>query len=176
MSDDETVPTADAAQYKALAHPLRQRILSVLDDREATAGQLARMLDTLKGNIAHHLGILERAGLVAVARTASVRGGTTRYYHRPQRNHHIPRATAEADPAGVASLMRGVADEMAATPAAPEFLGIRHVRLTREQLDRLREVLLHLAGPDDLPDAGPGHDRYGIALTVYPSPETEIPE
>ena len=169
MPDSEI--TASAAQYKALSHPLRQRILFTLDELdEATISQLAAHLDTLKGNIAHHLKVLEQAGLVTVARTNTVRGGTERYFTRATRRIHIPRETVGELPGGAAGIIRAVADEMAGATDAPAFLGVRHVRLTEAQVEALREVLKHVADPEDLPDAGPEGRRYAIALTVFPTP------
>ncbi|HEY1179842.1 MAG TPA: helix-turn-helix domain-containing protein [Phytomonospora sp.] len=163
--------TVSAAQYKALSHPLRQRLLFTLDELdEATISQLAARLDTLKGNVAHHLKVLEGAGLVTVSRTNTVRGGTERYFTRATRRIHIPRETVDAIPGGAAGIIRAVADEMAATTESPAFLGVRHVRLTEAQVEALREVLKHVADPDDLPDAGPEGRRYAIALTVFPTP------
>ncbi|MEV0649549.1 helix-turn-helix domain-containing protein [Phytomonospora sp. NPDC050363] len=170
MPVPEQETTASAAQYKALAHPLRQRLLFTLDELdEATISQLAAQLGTLKGNVAHHLKVLEAAGLVVVSRTNTVRGGTERYFTRTTKQIHIPRETVDAIPGGAAGIIRAVADEMAETEA-PVFLGVRHVRLTAAQIEALVETLQHVAHPEDLPDAGAGERRYAIALTVFPTP------
>ncbi|WP_285664670.1 ArsR/SmtB family transcription factor [Actinorhabdospora filicis] len=166
MSEPEI--TASAEQYKALAHPTRQRVIFTLDELgEATMATLAARLDTLKGNVAHHLKVLEKAGLVEVSRTNTVRGGTEKYYTRAQTRIHIPRERVTGQGAG--ELIHAVAEEMALAPA-PVLLAIRHARLTAAQLEALVETLKHLAGPDDLPDAGEDETRYGIAFTVYPTP------
>lgn len=165
--------TASTEQYKALAHPMRQRVIYTLDELgEATMATLAARLQTLKGNVAHHLKVLEKAGLVEVSRTNTVRGGTEKYYTRAQTRIHIPREKTTG--AGAGELIRAVADEMALGPA-PIALGIRHVRLTETQVAALVEALRHLAGPDDLPDAGDGEKRYGIAFTLYPTSEDPTP-
>jgi DNA-binding transcriptional ArsR family regulator len=69
-------------QFKALAHPLRQRLLGLLDRRAATLAQLAERLGEPRGTIGHHLKVLEAAGLVRVVRTRRVRGGTEHWYGR----------------------------------------------------------------------------------------------
>jgi DNA-binding transcriptional ArsR family regulator len=55
---------ADAAQFRALADPLRRRILERLVAGPASAGDLARRLGLPRVNVTHHLGVLAAAGLV----------------------------------------------------------------------------------------------------------------
>jgi DNA-binding transcriptional ArsR family regulator len=55
---------ADAAQFRALADPLRRRILERLVAAPASAGQLARSLGLPRVNVTHHLGVLAAAGLI----------------------------------------------------------------------------------------------------------------
>ena len=61
---------------------MRHRLLFALGQGEATISQLAATLGSNKGNIAHHLKILTSAGLVRLAGTRQVRGGTEQYYRR----------------------------------------------------------------------------------------------
>ena len=74
-----------AAQFKALGHPMRHRLLLALGQGKATISQLAAALGSNKGNIAHHLKVLTDAGLASPAGTRQVRGGTERYYRRSAR-------------------------------------------------------------------------------------------
>ncbi|MBW8816268.1 MAG: winged helix-turn-helix transcriptional regulator [Caulobacterales bacterium] len=55
---------ADAARFRALADPLRRRILERLVAAPASAGELARSLGLPRVNVTHHLGVLAAAGLV----------------------------------------------------------------------------------------------------------------
>ena len=82
---DLPLEVADAAQLKAMAHPLRNRVLFALGPEGATVSQLATRLRTNKGNVAHHLAVLERAGLARRGRTRTVRGGTEQYWERAAR-------------------------------------------------------------------------------------------
>ena len=66
---------ATAEQFKALGHPMRHRLLFALGRGQATISQLAAALDSNKGNVAHHLGVLERASLVYRAGTARCAAG-----------------------------------------------------------------------------------------------------
>ena len=56
---------AIAERFRALAEPMRVRILDALRDGSATVGELADALGTSQQNLSKHLGVLARAGLVA---------------------------------------------------------------------------------------------------------------
>ena len=87
---DLPLEVATAAQLKAMAHPLRNRVLFALGPDGATVSQLATRLRTNKGNVAHHLAVLERAGLARRGRTRTVRGGTEQYWERAARKIRTP--------------------------------------------------------------------------------------
>lgn len=166
----EDVLTISApAQYRALGHPLRHRLLFALGQQTATISQLAAALGSNKGNIAHHLKVLREAGLVRVAETRQVRGGTEQYYQRSARQL---RFVGEERTAQTAVLLQAVADEIA-TAAAEPVLVMRNVRLTDAQAGDLARTLTDLAG--NLEDAGDGEPRYGLVAGFYrprqPDPE-----
>jgi len=65
MADDRTVLHPDIAQLRALAHPLRARLLGALRFHgPATATQLAARLGTNSGATSYHLRQLAEVGLV----------------------------------------------------------------------------------------------------------------
>jgi DNA-binding transcriptional ArsR family regulator len=158
---DEQLTVTSAAQYRALGHPLRHRLLFALGQHPATISQLAAALDSHKGNIAHHLKVLREAGLVAVTETRQVRGGTEQYYQRTARRLHFP---GEQGTAHTGVMLQAVGDEMA-TAAAEPFLVIRNIRLTDDQARELGSTLNELVG--GLEDAGEGAARYGVLVGVY---------
>lgn len=51
--------------FKALADPMRRRILELLRDGDLTAGELAEHFDISKPSLSHHLATLRSAGLVS---------------------------------------------------------------------------------------------------------------
>ena len=53
-----------AARFRALAEPMRIRILDRLRDGGMTATELAEALGTTQQNVSKHLGVLQRAGVV----------------------------------------------------------------------------------------------------------------
>ncbi len=54
-----------AARFRALGEPMRIRILDRLRDGERTVGELAEDLETTQQNVSKHIGLLQRAGIVA---------------------------------------------------------------------------------------------------------------
>lgn len=156
----EVLETSSPAQLKALAHPLRNRILFALGDG-ATVSQLSTRLGTNKGNVAHHLAVLERAGLVRRAHTRQVRGGTEQYFTRVARRLRIPPGSGPT-----AALLQAVADEVDRSPAE-SLLNLRRVRLTRPQASALARHLERLV--DELPEAAPSESTYGVLVGLFQS-------
>jgi DNA-binding transcriptional ArsR family regulator len=61
--------------HRALAHPLRLRMIRLLRIAPGSASSLARELDVLPGSARYHLGVLERAEIVSRAGERIVNGG-----------------------------------------------------------------------------------------------------
>jgi DNA-binding transcriptional ArsR family regulator len=57
-------PEAPAALFRALADPVRRRLLERLVAHPASAGELARRLAIPRVNVSHHLSVLAAAGLI----------------------------------------------------------------------------------------------------------------
>ena len=62
-------PLADESAFRAVAHPVRRRLLDILRDRERTAGELAQPFHMSKQAFSQHLRILRTAGLVRQRRS-----------------------------------------------------------------------------------------------------------
>lgn len=54
--------------FKALASPVRRRVLQLLHQRPMTAGELADAFDLSKPTMSGHFGVLRQAGLIAPER------------------------------------------------------------------------------------------------------------
>jgi DNA-binding transcriptional ArsR family regulator len=152
-----------AAQHKALSHPFRQRLLFALGREPATVSGLAVRLDAQKGNVGHHLKVLRDAGMVRVARTRQVRGGTEVYWERVARRMDLP----GNEPGPTAPLLGAVAEEIAAAPEDP-LLTLRHVRLTADQARELARAAERLVA--DAPD-GTDAPTYGLLVGLYRHPD-----
>ncbi|KUL42021.1 ArsR/SmtB family transcription factor [Actinoplanes awajinensis] len=69
------------ASLRALAHPARLRILSLLTGASLTAAEVARALGLTHANASYHLRTLAAAGLIATAGEEKIRGGLAKRYH-----------------------------------------------------------------------------------------------
>ncbi|MGW5780007.1 ArsR/SmtB family transcription factor [Streptomyces sp. NPDC003863] len=147
-------------QFAALAHPLRQRLLFALGHRPATTSQLAAQLDAKKGNVAHHLKVLREAGLIHIAETRQVRGGTVQYYQRTARHMLV----AEPQAAGTAAMLAAVAHELSRSPA-DTHLTLRHLRLSPEKARELGETLAQLV--DNAQENAEEEPLHGVLVALY---------
>jgi len=87
-SETLSVQPMNAAQLRALAHPLRLQLLELLHvEGPATASQLARRLGESSGATSYHLRALHRAGMVE---EAEQRNGRERWWQRPPERLMVP--------------------------------------------------------------------------------------
>jgi DNA-binding transcriptional ArsR family regulator len=75
----------DPRYQKALSHPLRVRILALLDDGPSSPVQLAGKLDAPLGTIAYHVRQLSDLGLLKLVDTHQRRGATEHVYQAQRR-------------------------------------------------------------------------------------------
>ncbi|WP_280726281.1 helix-turn-helix domain-containing protein [Kitasatospora sp. MAA4] len=86
-----------AEGLRALAHPLRLRLLSLLTRHAMSAAEAARAVGESQANVSYHLRRLHTAGLLEVVEEVSVRGGRAkRYRHDPESGERVG-ATARAE-------------------------------------------------------------------------------
>ena len=115
---DDVLVVEEPQQLRALADPLRGRIITLLRQRAASTTELASALDTPKGTVGHHLKVLEKAGLVRVVRTRKVRALTEKYYGRVARLFVLKTDDSMPDElrrsALAAMMLRQAADELIA--------------------------------------------------------------
>ncbi|HSS59642.1 MAG TPA: winged helix-turn-helix domain-containing protein [Solirubrobacteraceae bacterium] len=81
----------DPRLVKALAHPLRIRILGILEQRSATPKELAELLDVQLENLSYHVRTLRDFGFIKLERRRMVKGAVEHRYGIVAR----PRITAE---------------------------------------------------------------------------------
>jgi DNA-binding transcriptional ArsR family regulator len=93
---------------------VRLRIVAILRERAATTTELAEQVGLAKGTVAHHLKVLESAGVVKVVRTRRVRAMTESFYGRVARLFVIkstddkPQLRVRLSPADLESFQRRV--------------------------------------------------------------------
>ena len=86
------IKSVDDPRYvKAMSHPLRVRILAMLDERKASPNQLSGWLGATLGTVAYHVRTLQEFGLVELVDETRVRGAVEHHYRSKKR----PRATED---------------------------------------------------------------------------------
>ncbi len=85
------------AHLRALAHPLRLRMLSLLTGADLSAAEIARELGVSHANASYHLRFLLDAGELEVVGEERIRGGIAKRYRHPWRREDRPERP-EGDP------------------------------------------------------------------------------
>ena len=173
----DRIALTTSAQVKAIGHPLRTTILSLLHERAATVTELSAAVERPKSTVAHHVKVLTEAGLVQVVRTRRVRAIEERFYGRTARMFYV---AAERSPDGD-DLPRDFNDfEVAAEESAEAYRNgklwgfIRHARVSEAQVSEFWERMAELVAEfDQLPRSG--ETVYGFAVGVYPTDHPTLP-
>jgi DNA-binding transcriptional ArsR family regulator len=97
---------------RALAHPVRLRILSLLTGADLTAADVARELGITHANASYHLRFLLDAGEIVVSGEESIRGGRARRYRHHWREEDRPPTGGVADPEAATMVVRAAVDEL----------------------------------------------------------------
>jgi DNA-binding transcriptional ArsR family regulator len=77
----------DQRLVRALGHPLRVKILEVLQARKASPSELAELLSAPLGNVAYHVRVLEKCGCIEQVATARRRGAVEHYFRARPRSY-----------------------------------------------------------------------------------------
>lgn len=70
----------DPRLVKALAHPLRVRILGILENRVASPSEIAEEISAPLGNVSYHVRMLAEFGLIRLVRRTPRRGAVEHHY------------------------------------------------------------------------------------------------
>lgn len=78
--DDAPLGGIDQKVVKALAHPIRVRVLTLLNQKVASPSELAEEIGEPLGNVSYHVRTLLDLGCIELVRTAPRRGAVEHYY------------------------------------------------------------------------------------------------
>ncbi len=167
----------EPSQVKAISHPLRTTILSLLHERAATVTELAIAVERPRSTVAHHVKVLTETGLVQVVRTRRVRAIEERFYGRTARMFYVG---IERRPDGD-DLPRDFNDfEVAAQESGAAYRDgklwgfIRHARISEAEVSEFWEQMAELVAEfERLPRSG--ETVYGFAVGVYPTDHPTLP-
>lgn len=80
MHTATTLHITTPGQLKALANPVRAKILRMLEDRPASAKELGELLDMSHGKVGHHVKVLRDSGFIEVVDERPVRAVSEKFY------------------------------------------------------------------------------------------------
>lgn len=162
----------DIDGLRAVAHPLRLRLLSMLTAEALSAAEAARVLGETQANVSYHLRRLADAGLVRLVEETTIRGGTAkRYRHDPASGESL--GAGGVDEHG--ALMRTLAGELTtrSTRYVPESdfaFTDAEVTVSREAWERIRSLAREvgtLIHDEALPADADRGVRIGATLALF---------
>ena len=79
-SRKKTAEVVDQRLVKALGHPLRAQVLSILNERTASPVELSKMLGERLTNVSYHVRQLQKYGCIELVNERPVRGANEHFY------------------------------------------------------------------------------------------------
>ena len=141
MSDDE--PSQATRALRAIAHPVRLQLLSLLTGAELSAAEVARELGISHANASYHLRQLLDVGMLEVAGEERIRGGVAKRYRHPWDQHQRRGRASDEDRELYA---RAMAEELVrrvrlAHAARPGHFSDAELWVAPEDFEAAREAL-----------------------------------
>lgn len=126
MAPIEPITSIDDPRYlKALAHPLRVRVLGMLDEHPASPKELAARLDASLGVVAYHVRTLRELGVIKLVGTRQRRGAVEHLYETMQHPRFSDEAWGGMKPAAkhrlLAALLRQIGEYVNGSAATGGF-------------------------------------------------------
>lgn len=141
----KTGPTLlDRRLSKALAHPTRVHILSILNEGPSSPSKIAKRLDNVSLNLAsHHIKVLRELGCVELVREVAHGGRTEHIYRATERQFFTAAEWEEVEPYArppiTTSILRLVSEDVGKSLASGKFDELPDNHLSRSPLDVDRE-------------------------------------
>ncbi len=190
-SQSELYVITDLQQIKALADPLRQKILGAFVHEPRTTKQVAALLGQPPTKLYHHVDLLERAGLITLVATRPKRGTTEKYYQTVAHRFTVAEdslggeagavlqdALAEAFASAQAEVRRALdPGNLAAGGDQPRaIVALGMLRIAPEDLPQLQQRIMDITRELTSGSADSPRESYRYLVAVYPAPETDPEE
>lgn len=168
----------DPQQLKAFADPLRNRILHILADREATNQQLATALGEAQAKVLHHVRFLLNAQLIVLV-DQQIKGGNVEKFYRATARLYGIRAEPVEEGSISGPVFEAVLQEIVTSETLwPDQRQDWEVRRNRIAPERLKEFRLRLntliaeywGGPDHPAPPDPDADLMAFAAITFRHP------
>jgi DNA-binding transcriptional ArsR family regulator len=193
--DDRFVIT-ELDQLKAMADPMRVRLVEALTHRELTVAELAKRVGEPIGRLYHHVDLLLAAGLVVVTRRVKKRGTEERWLRSVARDIVVDDGIfavappSADDPGALVDLARsffvGLGDDLAQAahagaivqtdPARRVFLEQQELGLTAAQYQELCRTLDRWIDEAKAASRPKAAARYRVAVTMFPLAASALPK
>lgn len=176
-------------ELRALAHPLRLRLVEEFAGQARTTMQVAAAMGEPPTRLYHHVNALERAGILRLARTRQVRGTTEKYYEVARKRlgtvagskvpgrmrgplSHLANVMFEE---ARSDLVAAISDPSKRAPGNPPVAFRMLLSLTPAQLGVVRRKILSVLSQirKDLKRQSPPADALRWALTVAFAPRAK---
>jgi DNA-binding transcriptional ArsR family regulator len=166
----------DPRHVRALSHPLRVRILALLQERTASPSELTDWLDASLGTVSYHVRTLHDSGLIELVGTKQVRGAIEHYYRANTYPRVSDDAWAAATPivkqAAIGAELQTVDDYASAAAAAGGFdRGEAHLSRTSLRLDARGWQQAAKACERMLAELGRVEEAAAKRMTTRPDPD-----
>lgn len=180
-------------QLKALADPLRLRVLRAFAHEPRTAKHVAEAIGEKPGRLYHHLAVLERVGLLEITHTRQVRGTVEKHYRAVASRFEVdgallssgaPPAEADAERTEmVTALLAQTRSEFLESrgrrrtaKAGPKPILARMVMSgTREEIEalvrRIQSLVTECAPRGDAECPSESRGQYALTLVGYDLPD-----
>ena len=156
---------ATRAEARALAHPLRLRILRLCLDEAHTNREIADRLGQQPATVLYHVRTLERTGFLRREDERRGRRGAREIPYRATKKSWA--LSFEPDSAGHLAMVDATRAELVESgPESVLILTRMAVRLGPEQLEELERRITDLVGSADADD-GSGDEAVGLLVTVH---------
>lgn len=166
---------ATLQEARALAHPLRVRILRLCLDHARTNSELAAAVDEQPATVLYHVRTLLRTGFLAEEpQRPGPRGTVEKPYRATGKSARLDDTMSGADTAVLRAILGAVAAEVSEAGPGALLEGVRMPLLLQpdqleELLAQLRGVLAQFPSADQYlaAEAAPGADPYALLLVVH---------
>ena len=102
----------DPRLVKALAHPIRVRILGILEGRSATPRELAAEIGLPLENVSYHVRTLAKFGLIELKRRQIAKGTVEHHYSTKQRPRINAKTWAQLPPIVQEAMMGAILQQL----------------------------------------------------------------
>lgn len=189
----ETHTLKSLSEVRALANPLRLRILETLRVKPMTTKNVAIQLGEKPTRLYHHVDALERAGLIRLIETKKNRGTVEKYYSAIAGEFIVDRKLLELSQGDViaargydslllTALEATLAEARASVAAKPvqsteagrkSLAWRQQLRLTEEQVGKFTEKIRGWIAECQATESSAEGDVFNLTLVFYPVKETE---